>query len=320
MADLATCRRFEMKAFRHGIKEGNKDWRGDLRNLHIVGNQLLSIEMLSNTMLQVVTCDIRGKLWDKLRLSFEHIGSLRSVLIEDQLFVVPAKSIFPMVWYDLVLKEIRELLPYQSPIHIVGLRDFVLEYVGYEQKVLLFGGQQRHFVANELFVFSLATLKWEVVDEYKGLAPPPMYSAASCVDRDRLYVFGGTLVTGKTAAGLHVLELALNQYIWSTVEHMPNPKHTTALLVNCGNRLVLLGGSREPDGALGVFEKAEEQLILIGGSRVVRANDISKGTHGLARAVVRTGKNILVFTVFDSHRKYMQGIEILPLRVEEDEA
>ena len=67
----------------------------------------------------------------------------------------------------------------------------ILEYDKEREQLCLFGGWKQGMFDSDLYVVSLNSFRWEILQPSTDCKPSPRYNAASVLHKNKLCVFGG---------------------------------------------------------------------------------------------------------------------------------
>lgn len=313
-ADLGTCRKLtftDVTIQSRTDNASNAPARKDAGKLAValVGKKLfcLAAKFLVSSMRYLHAVDLVQKSWSpRLYAGALSPGQL-FLLVGDKLTLMYINRSRSLLLYDIALNQIGFLAT--SGTTPDGLKDFVYEYMEWSKEIFVFGGEHHNYMSNELFILSIESKRWKVVDDYKGTAPRPVSRASSCVDRDKLYVYGGWRIGGDFSSDLHLLSTS-NGYAWSTICRFTNvPNEASRMIVNCGNRLMLFGGTFRVQDSIGIFEKANEELTPWSRTNIQLENSPLQLSQ---RVAVKVANSVMVVDELDIPNQRLQGLIIWP--------
>lgn len=292
-ASLDTCRRF--KSTGQNLHSGQIDSQL-IQGFHkftlaVVGNKLYCAMQIPHGRYTVLEVEFSSNFWKQVTRLTDAVVHI--ILIRDKMLFMPEYMYKKLSVHDIPLG-------YTFDIETKGIypgrrRDYTAAFMEYTSELFVFGGLvlRAGRTSNDLFVFTPESSRWRSVRNVKGIPPTPRTEASSCVDRDKLFVYGGRNSLRLQVPDLHVLSTSIG-YTWSKLCQLSDsPCISRNLLLNCGERLLLFGGTTRVEESMWLYVKSTQELVQLSighGDFQVDGNNNQEGF----RAAIRRGNEVII--------------------------
>lgn len=131
------------------------------------------------------------------------------------------------------------------------------------RELVMFGGRLNGNFTSRTFCMRVDAHSF-YEPKVKGKPPSPRQRHASCVQKNKVYVYGGEGSTDVTT-DIHLLTIRAGQYLWSRIPSTIQGRLVEPRMLATGGRLFIIGGAAGRAGAdLVVFSLEDRQNFSIG--------------------------------------------------------
>ena len=239
----------------------------------LVGSKLVllgSLGRLASYGSSICICDMPTKQWKWLRAQGQAslcLNGHASFLVDDEIYVQGGQD--PVSGFrgaihrlDLTLLEWRNVeVSGKQPM---ARRYHVGQFLERNRQYLCFGGFAlgRQRIDKDLWVFNVDAKVWRVA-KVTGVAPMPRFGMSSCLEQERVFLFGGNDAAGFVSNKLHVLDCRRGKFNWEMVVTQTGIFRAFATLTYLDGLFVVYGGYNQAeldqDGVC-IFEPPDYQL------------------------------------------------------------
>ena len=294
----------------------------------LVGHQVYVFNCAAEYNITIFKLDTNSHSWSHLVFPGTEglwMGEISATLIDEKVYLYRTRTVRScfgspcyghLFRFDLVALEQELLMPDEDPP--LFRWNYHLAHFYEKNSMILYIGRVAHPRGQQTVVdaLRLREMKWEDM-RVKGASPGTSGELASCMERDRLFVYelyDGVAEAVRNESLIFVLRLDNSCYHWDTIRPANTPFDCVEarLFSLGGDRLLLLGGRFSDrtdlfvlEGTLGSnpkwvkVEKSSGELDLVG------------KVSGSPRGALWTGKKILLLGTTDC--KNFDYFELLPV-------